>query len=69
LFVFNSSFVEDQAAALAGRAKDARDLYRRVLARDPDAQELDLALSYLRDSSLPQLAQALLATNEFIFWP
>src|SRR4029077_12307572 len=43
LFVFNSSFVEDQAAALAGHVKDVRELYRRVLARDPDAAELDLA--------------------------
>ena len=76
LFVFNSSFVEDQAAALARRVEQAsddrirmRDLYRRTLARDPDAEELDLALSYLRGSTLAQLAQALLATNEFIFWP
>src|ERR1700688_1851 len=54
LFVFNSSFVEDQAKTLAGRVKDVRELYRRVLARDPDAAELDLALSYLRESTLPR---------------
>jgi hypothetical protein len=76
LFVFNSSFLQQQAAALAasvgsvsGDSAKIRDLYRRTLARDPDAGELDLALSYLRESSLAQVAQALLATNEFIFWP
>jgi hypothetical protein len=76
LFVLNSSFLEEQAAALASRVEHGaddkarvRDLYRRTLARDPDAEELDLALSYLRESTLAQLAQALLATNEFIFWP
>src|SRR5260370_16406352 len=60
LFVLNSSFVEDQAAALASRVKPApddktrvRDLYRRTLARDPDPPELDLALTYLRYSTLP----------------
>jgi hypothetical protein len=76
LFVLNSSFLQDQAAALAGLAKQGpdesaavRDLYRRVLAREPDRAELDMARSYLRGSSLSLLAQALLATNEFIFWP
>ena len=76
LFVLNSAFLEDQAAALARqvehRSNDEtkiRDLYRRALAREPDAAELDLALSYLRKGNLAQLAQALLATNEFIFWP
>jgi hypothetical protein len=76
LFVLNSSFLQEQAAALAvrvGHGSDdktrIRDLYRRTLARDPDASELDLAMSFLRGASLPQLAQALLATNEFIFWP
>ena len=75
LFVFNSAFFEQQAALLAGKVKQepdaaaVRDLYRRVLARDPDADEIDRSLTYLRQSSLARLAQALLATNEFIFWP
>jgi len=76
LFVLNSAFIEQQAAALAAHADKSsgdtakvRELYRRTLARDPDAAELDLALSYLRESGLPRAAQALLATNEFIFWP
>jgi hypothetical protein len=76
LFVFNSAFVEEQAAVLSSGVEHGssdrgkvRDLYRRTLARDPDAEELDLALSYLRQSTLPRLAQALLGTNEFIYWP
>jgi hypothetical protein len=76
LFVLNSSFLQDQAAALARLVKSGpderavvRDLYRRVLAREPDAAEVDLALTYLRGNSVPLFAQALLATNEFIFWP
>jgi cytochrome c553 len=76
LFVLNSAFVEEQAAALARQVEGAgddrakvRDLYRRSLARDPDPAEMDLALSYLREGNMAQLAQALVATNEFIFWP
>ena len=46
-----------------------RGLYRRVLARDPSAKELDLALTYLNSGKLEQYAQALLSSNEVIFWP
>src|SRR5581483_4181596 len=74
LFVFNSAFFEQQAAFLAANIKtmDAaavRDLYRRILARDPDPGEIDQSLTYLHHSSPARLAQALLATNEFIYWP
>jgi len=55
LFVFNSSFLAQQGTALAIRVASESDskalvrgLYRRVLARDPDSQEMDLALSYLK---------------------
>src|SRR5262249_28106907 len=76
LFVLNSPFFQQQAAALANRVSGEADqktrirsMYRRVLARDPDSQELDLAMTYLNQASLRQYAQALLAANEFIFWP
>jgi len=76
LFVMNSGFMQDQAAALAKRVESeadakmqVRSLYRFALARDPSAVETDRALSYLNQASLPLLAQALLSTNEFIFWP
>jgi len=44
-------------------------MYRRALDREPAPKELDLALSYLDKGSLAEYAQALLATNEVIFWP
>lgn len=76
LFVLNSPFFQQQAAALADRVSGEADstarigsLYRRILVRDPDSEELDLALTYLNQYSLAQYAQALLASNEFIFWP
>jgi hypothetical protein len=76
LFVLNSAFIEEQAGILAGQVAQepdesakVRGLYRRTLARDPDPAELSRSLSYLREGRLVHLAQALLATNEFIFWP
>jgi len=76
LFVMNSPFIQAQAEALVKRvegepdnAAKVRALYRRVVARDPDAKELDLAMSYLNGSTLAQYAQALLSSNEVIFWP
>src|SRR5580704_7418742 len=70
LFVMNSAFVQVQAAALAksaagpDQAASVRGLYRRVLARDPSAKELELAAAYLKNGSLDQYAQVLLSTNE-----
>jgi hypothetical protein len=76
LFVMNSAFMQAQAAALAknvaaepDQGSAVRVLYRRVLAREPSAKELDLAAAYLKDGSLDQYAQVLLSTNEEIFWP
>jgi hypothetical protein len=76
LFVLNSRFLRDQAAALAGSvAKETdgdakvRALYRRVLARDPSPRELNLANEYLAIGTLTDYAHALLCTNEVIFWP
>ena len=45
-----------------------RSLYRKVLARDPNAKELDLAVSYLAHGTVDEYAQVLLSTNEEIFW-
>ncbi|HLK68023.1 MAG TPA: PSD1 and planctomycete cytochrome C domain-containing protein [Bryobacteraceae bacterium] len=80
LFVMNSPFIQAQAEALVKLVRSepgvaftpeatVRALYRRVLARDPSAKEIDLAISYLNGSTLPQYAQALLSSNEVIFWP
>jgi len=76
LFVLNSTFVQDAAKALAkavseGPTDDAkmRELYRRVLSREPTPKELDLALSFLSKGTVDQYAQVLLSTNEEILWP
>ena len=63
----------------ADTAAKVKTMYRRTLQRDPTPKEVDLALSYLNpsaekhgaspDNMLEQYAQALLATNEEIFWP
>jgi hypothetical protein len=76
LFVMNSPFLQERAAELVKKV-DAepdvngkiRGMYRRVLDREPTPKELDLALSFIPDASLAQYAQALLSTNEVIFWP
>ena len=44
-------------------------MYRRVLGREPSARELELAEKFLETSAPAQYAQALLSTNEVIFWP
>ncbi len=84
LFVMNSAFIQGQSAALVKAVQNepddeakVRTLYRRIFSRDPSQKELALATDYfadyLRDGSKPdrwvRYAQALLATNEEIFWP
>ena len=76
LFVMNSPFMQERAAHLVTRVNDASDLpakvrgmYRLAVDRDPTSQELDAALTYLNKGTLAQFAQALLASNEVIFWP
>jgi hypothetical protein len=76
LFVMNSPFMQEQAAALAKSVEkeaDAKDrvraLYRKIVARDPNPNEMDASLSYLSHATMNEYAQALLSTNEVIFWP
>lgn len=76
LFVLNSDFLRDQAAALEASvpkagATDAkiRFLYRRVVGRDPSERELSLGSQYLETGTLTDYAHALLCTNEVIYWP
>jgi hypothetical protein len=76
LFVFNSPFMRDQAAALlASVSKEPDDpakvraMYHKVLSRDPNDRELSLASQYLATGTLADYAHALLSTNEVIFWP
>ena len=76
LFVMNSEFVQERAVALAKNAEGeldrnakVRGMYHRLFGRDPDESEVRLAEGFLEKSTLAQYAQALLATNEVIFWP
>jgi hypothetical protein len=76
LFVMNSPFLQERAAHLVTRVSAAsdlsgkiRDIYRDAVNRDPTPKELDTALTYLNKGTLAQFAQALLASNEVIFWP
>jgi hypothetical protein len=76
LFVMNSPFMQERAADLVKRVDAAsvtpekiRGMYRDALNRDPSPKELDAALTYLDKGTLAQFAQALLASNEVIFWP
>jgi hypothetical protein len=76
LFVLNSPFLQDAAGAAATQvegiptvARRVRELYRRVLSRDPDAAELGLAARFLEKGTLAEYAQVLLSTNEEILWP
>jgi hypothetical protein len=81
LFVMNSPFIIEQSKKLAQRhlqsgsddASRIRHAYELLFAREPEAEELAVALEFLKqpaDSALTaweQLAQALLATNEMLY--
>jgi hypothetical protein len=67
LYFLNHAFVARQAAALADRARSVDEAFRLAFARPPSAEERDAAAAFLRDGSLAQLAQVLLASNEFLF--
>jgi hypothetical protein len=76
LFVMNSPFMAERAADLVKRVDAETDnpakirgMYRDAVNRNPTPKEMDTALSYLEKGTLSQFAQALLASNEVIFWP
>jgi hypothetical protein len=81
LFLMNSPFVIEQAKALASRtttmepAKRVEELYRLAFARKPTAEETAAALAFTAEpheanakmNCWEELAQVLLASNEFAF--
>ncbi len=76
LFMMNSDFVLRRARELARSVDDepngeskVRGIYRRLLGRDPDDAEIRFANEFLETATPAEYAQALLATNEVIFWP
>jgi hypothetical protein len=88
LFVMNSPFVIEQAKRVAARedviahsdeAERVQALYRAVLARPAQSDEVEIALRFIREqnrlskasssqlSAMEMYAQILLLTNEFLF--
>ena len=88
LFALNSEFIQDRALKLASLLPSAVGetdtqrvewLYRRLFSRNPEPEEVDMAIQFVRSNSIlaaskaptsnawQRLAHALLASNEFIF--
>lgn len=80
LYFLNSPFLRDQAegvnrqpeiAELTDAGERIRALYRRILIRNPDAEEFALAQRYLgatpTEAAWAEFAQVLLLSNEFYF--
>ena len=74
LFVMNSAFMQRLGDALADEVRKdetytlkIRDLYRKVLSRDPSVEELAEGRKYLTEGTVERFAQILLSTNEEIF--
>ncbi len=78
LFFLNSKFVDSRSQAFASKlereaADDSarvRRAYRVLFYRDPDKAEVEAGLAYLKSDSKawPKYAQALLSSNEFLFY-
>jgi hypothetical protein len=75
-FALNSAFMQGLGRALSDSVRKhetyalkVRDLYRKVLSRDPSAEELAEGREYLTRGSVERFAQILLSTNEAIFSP
>jgi Protein of unknown function (DUF1549)/Protein of unknown function (DUF1553)/Planctomycete cytochrome C len=76
LFVMNSGFVQTLASELAKTVENRstpkekiQALHRTVFARNAEPEEVALGLTYLNSATVASYAQALLSTNEVIFWP
>jgi hypothetical protein len=67
LNLFNSSFVLEQAALLATKAKSITTAYQLVYQRQPTQDELTTAEAFVQQEGLPAFCRALLNSNEFLF--
>lgn len=70
LFLMNSPLALHAAKGLAGRAgEDVKRMYRICVGREPDAEEVRLALGFVGGDkdAWARLAQALLLSNEFVY--
>lgn len=71
LFLMNNAFPMDQAIAIAGRTSTATSpseriamLYRLILGRSPDAEELDLSLQFIEKAIIEQPVEPHLPTRD-----
>lgn len=67
LNLFNSSFLLEQAAKLATKAKTIPQAYQLVYQRQPSKDELTAAEAFVKQESLQAFCRALLNSNEFLF--
>jgi hypothetical protein len=76
LALLNSRFMLEQAQALAAKAPSIEEAWRRVLGRDPSAQERTAAAGFLerqtarlgsQAAAYVELARGLLNLNEFLY--
>lgn len=67
LNLFNSSFLLEQAAKLAAKAKTIPQAYQLVYQRQPSQDELTAAEAFVKQEGLQAFCRALLNSNEFLF--
>ncbi|MBL9115035.1 MAG: DUF1553 domain-containing protein [Verrucomicrobiaceae bacterium] len=67
LNLFNSSFLLEQAATLATKAKTIPQAYQLVYQRQPSKDELTAAEAFVKQEGLQAFCRALLNSNEFLF--
>jgi hypothetical protein len=67
LNLFNSSFLLEQAAKLATKAKTIPQAYQLVYQRQPSTDELTAAEAFVKQEGLQAFCRALLNSNEFLF--
>ena len=77
LFLLNNKLVLQAAERLAQSVKEQPSLktdearldyvYRKLIGRPPSAQEVQLALKYIKSASWGNFLQVLLCTNEFMY--
>jgi hypothetical protein len=67
LALYNNSFVLHFSSALAKQITTPTDVIRRILLREPTADELRDFTAYAQTNGLAALCRVLINTNEFLF--
>ena len=69
LNLMNSDFVVEQSQLIADRAKTVENLYKILLLREPDADELAICNEVAAKNGLNVVCRSLINSNEFAFLP